>query len=151
MARSSYRFITKKKGPNKPNINFKYPKDTLNRRFLISILNKSLKNGEVAERTWLIYSVQNDVFCFCCKIFSFGNNVLTKFGCNDWKNVHNIVKEHETSKIHFDSLKKWMELSNRLNSNQTINAAHQRALNDETRHWQNVIVSWSAMLAFSRY
>ncbi|KAL4122325.1 hypothetical protein QTP88_014679 [Uroleucon formosanum] len=133
----SLRLQLVKIGPTKPNKDFKYPRDALNRRFPISILSKALKNGEVIERTWLIYSVKNDVvYCFCCKIFSSENYALTKFGCNDWKNVHNIVKEHETSKIHFISLKKWMELSARLNSNQTIDAAHQRVLNNGTRHWQ---------------
>ncbi|XP_022180482.1 uncharacterized protein LOC111040778 [Myzus persicae] len=136
-------------GPTKPNKNFKYPRDALNRRFPISILSKTLKNGKVIERTWLIYSVKNDVvYCFCCKIFSSENYALTKFGCNDWKNVHNIVKEHETSKIHFNSLKKWMEQSARLNSNQTIHAAHQRVLNNETRHWQNVLERLMAIIEF---
>lgn len=36
-----------KTGPVKPSIEFKYPKDELNRRFPISILSKLLKNGEV--------------------------------------------------------------------------------------------------------
>lgn len=62
------------------------------------------------------------MYCFCSKIFSIENHALTNFGCNDWKKVHNIVKEHETSKMHFSSLKKWMELYARLNSSQTIDA-----------------------------
>ncbi|CAI6358832.1 unnamed protein product [Macrosiphum euphorbiae] len=146
---NSLRLQLVKTGPIKPNKDFKYPRDALNRRFPISILSKELKNGEVIERTWLIYSVKNDVvYCFCCKIFSSENYALTKFGCNDWKNVHNIVKEHETCKIHFNSLKKWMELSARLNSNQTIDAAHQRVLNNETRHWQNVLERLMAIVEF---
>lgn len=121
----SLRFQVVKTGPIKPSKDFKYPRDALNRRFSISILSKALKNGEVIERTWLIYSVKNYVvYSFCCKIFSSENYALTKFCYNDWKNVHNIVKERETIKIHFNSLKKWMELSARLNINQTIDAAH---------------------------
>jgi hypothetical protein len=89
------------------------------------------------------------VYRFCCKIlFSSENYALTKFNCNDWKNVHNIVKEHETNKIHFNSLKKWMELSTKLNSNQTIDAAHQRVLNNETRHWQNIFERLMAIIEF---
>ncbi|KAF0769725.1 Uncharacterized protein FWK35_00022169 [Aphis craccivora] len=125
----SLRLQLVKTGPITPNKDFKYPRDALNRRFPISILSKALKNGEVIERTSENYA-------------------LTKFGCNDWKNVHNIVKEHETSKIHFNSLKKWIELSARLNSNQTIDAAHQRVLNNETRHWQNVLESLMAIIEF---
>jgi hypothetical protein len=40
-----------KTGPTKPNKDFKYPRDALNRRFPISILSKALKNGEVIEHT----------------------------------------------------------------------------------------------------
>lgn len=138
-----------KKGPIKSSKNFKYPMDTLNRRFPVSVLNKTLRNGEVNERTWLIYSVSKDVvYCFCCKLFSCTNSALTKFGCNDWKNVHNIIKEHETSKIHFHSLKMLMELSVRLSTIKTIDAAHQRALNIETQHWQNVLERLFAIVEF---
>lgn len=80
----SLRLKVVKTGPIKPSKDFNYPRDALNRRFPISILSKALKNGEVIERTWLIYSVKNDVvYCFCCKIFSSENYALTKFGCND--------------------------------------------------------------------
>jgi len=73
-------------------IDLKYLRDALNRRFPISILSKSLKNGENMKRTWLIYSVKNYVvYCYCCKIFSCKNYALTKFGCNDLKNLHNII------------------------------------------------------------
>jgi len=41
-----------------------------------------------------------------------------------------------------------MELSARLNSNQTIDAAHQRVLNNETRHWQNVLERLMAIIEF---
>jgi hypothetical protein len=70
----SLRLQIVKTGPIKPRKDFKYPRDALNRRFPISILSKALKNSEVIERTWLIYSVKNDVvFCFFCKIFSSEN------------------------------------------------------------------------------
>jgi|UniRef100_A0A2S2R6M3 hypothetical protein len=41
-----------------------------------------------------------------------------------------------------------MELSARLNSNQTIDPAHQRVLNNETRHWQNVLERLMAIIEF---
>jgi hypothetical protein len=47
----SLRLQLVKTGPTKPNKDFKYPRDALNRRFPISILSKTLKNGEVIEHT----------------------------------------------------------------------------------------------------
>jgi hypothetical protein len=35
-----------------------------------------------------------------------------------------------------------------LNSNQTIDAAHRRVLNNETRHWQNVLERLMAIIEF---
>ncbi|KAK5646185.1 hypothetical protein RI129_004649 [Pyrocoelia pectoralis] len=44
-----------------------FPINKGKRRFSPSHYMKVLSNGEVVERSWLIYSVTNDgVFCFCC-------------------------------------------------------------------------------------
>lgn len=41
-----------------------------------------------------------------------------------------------------------MELSVRLSTNKTIDAAHQRALNMESQHWQNVLERLFAIIEF---
>jgi len=64
----SLRLQVVKTSPIKPSKDFKYPRDTLNRRFLISILSEALQNCKVIKRTWLIYSVKNYVvYCFVVK------------------------------------------------------------------------------------
>jgi hypothetical protein len=107
-----------------------------NSRFTVANTKRWLKNGEEANRPWLVYSViKNAVFCFCCKFFSSLDVGLTKCGYNDWRNLYHTLKYHETSKHHLEAHKKWIELSDRLNSNTTVDERNQRLLNAETRLW----------------
>lgn len=48
-----------------------FPKNHENRKFSVAYYQRVLKNGEHFERSWLVYSINNDaVYCFCCRMFS---------------------------------------------------------------------------------
>ena len=91
------------KGPIRDNdLNFPIDKDR--RHFSTTFYFKKLSNGDKFDRRWLVYSKDLDkVFCFCCKLFNStthgsGTNQLTNEGTNDWRNISNKIKNHETSK-----------------------------------------------------
>uniref|UniRef100_A0A452GMJ4 DUF4371 domain-containing protein n=1 Tax=Gopherus agassizii TaxID=38772 RepID=A0A452GMJ4_9SAUR len=101
------------------------------------------------KMSWLVYSQTKDiVFCYCCKLFCNSDILLTNAGFNDWQNLHQYLKEHETSINHLCSLTNWMELSNRLCSSTTINAVQQRQLNSEILCWQAVLECLLAIINF---
>ncbi|KAK4590412.1 hypothetical protein RGQ29_020818 [Quercus rubra] len=92
-------------GPIRDNdLNFPIDKDR--RHFSTTFYFKKLSNGEKFDKKWLVYSKDLDkAFCFCCKLFNStthgsGTNQLTNEGTNDWRNISNKIKNHETSKEH---------------------------------------------------
>ena len=77
-------------------------------------------SGERLQRMWLSYCSENErLFCSMCIAFtSSAPNFLSKFvtGFNNWKYVHQRIKEHESSKIHKDCVDSYM----RCQKNETI-------------------------------
>lgn len=127
-----------KKGPMRI-VNHIFPL-TNGRRFSVVHYNRKLSNCETLDRRWLVYSIHTDkAFCFCCKIFSNSVNAFSRDGYDNWKNFPAIVSSHETSSSHINSQKNWIELENRLNSNQTIDLQTQKVLNSEKLHWRGVL------------
>lgn len=86
---------------NKPNYGkqLSYPKDNNGRSFSDTYFTRTFKNGEICDRSWLLYSPsQNRIFCFCCKLFADCNSTLGNDGfcdthlvtCQDMRKVQNI-------------------------------------------------------------
>lgn len=73
-----------------------------------SLFFKNHQNGEIKNRTWLVYSPSKGcVFCVPCMLFG-QFDVSNAFcnGFNDWKNANQRVLEHENSLNHKNSLGK---------------------------------------------
>jgi hypothetical protein len=103
------------------NINF--PKDNFNRGFSTYYFQQKLRNREIIDRKWLVYSKDlNKVFCFCCKVVRqvCSRSQIATVGVDDWKHLSEKIKQHEDSSEHFSNLKAWVELRIRLETNQTI-------------------------------
>lgn len=60
------------------------------------------------------------------------------------------LSSHEERKSHLSAHKQWTELALRIRANETIDANHQRMLDDEARHWENVFEQLSAIIPFFR-
>jgi hypothetical protein len=85
---------------------YEYPKDACNRRFTVANTKRRLKNGEEVNHPWSVYSaIKNAVFYFCCKLFSSLDFALTKSDYDDWRNLYQTLKDHETSKHHSEAHK----------------------------------------------
>jgi len=118
--------------------------DGTKRKFSTFYYTRKLKNCEIIERNWLVYSKSCDrVFCFCCKLFSSSGpqqSLLSTIGTNNWKCLSENLKSHERSSQHLKSVQIWMELKLRISENSTIDKAHQSAIEKEKQHWENVMI-----------
>lgn len=70
----------------------------------------------------------------CCKLFSTSTVLLGSGGFSDWSNMAKYLSQHETSSHHIRSLHCWLELENRLGTEETIDKHTQKMLNAEKQH-----------------
>jgi len=145
----SVRMLFIKKGPIQiKSLNF--PKNHENRKFSVAYYQRVLKNGEHFERSWLVYSINNDaVYYFCCRMFSVklsDTGVASGIGYNDWKNLTAHLKIHEMSKTHILYYSNWQEMLIRLKLNQTIDSHNQKIIDSERKRWKAVLVRLCAIL-----
>ncbi|XP_065668021.1 uncharacterized protein LOC136088264 [Hydra vulgaris] len=117
-----------KRGFKKIKIGFPYNLER--RRFSLNYYNRKMKNGEIFERTWLIYSLNsNIVFCFCCKLFGITSSPFRQ-GMNTWEGLSKKLKEHETCSAH---------LNRHLANQATIDEKQQKLLHKERIFWRAVL------------
>ncbi|XP_025206361.1 zinc finger MYM-type protein 5-like [Melanaphis sacchari] len=147
---NDFKTLLVEKGPPAPlNAYFVFPSDDQGRKFTQFHYKRSMSNGENVTRTWLVYSISNDViFCFCCKLFDNSNSKLALEGYNDWRHCTQMLKGHETSKNHLTAYSTWLELSLRLKKTKTIDDVNQRILESECRHWNEVLQRIMSVVQF---
>lgn len=123
------------------------------RTFNNSVFSRKMKNNELVNRNWLVYSIKNNaVFCFCCRLFpSLGvksKNLTTGDGDCDWKHVDRVLRTHETSCQHVQVFQKWKELEIQLRTDSTIDKQSLRLYEAEIKHWKSVIERIIAVIQF---
>lgn len=117
-----------------------YPPDSSGRSFSDTYYKRTLQNGEICERRWLLYSVsRNSIFCFCCKIFSNQDIPMVKDGFSDWRHTSQHLTRHEKNEQHIINFKKWSDLAISLRTGRTIDKREQQLFEAEKRHWFSVI------------
>ncbi|XP_041565725.1 zinc finger MYM-type protein 5-like [Drosophila elegans] len=76
------------------------------------------KNGEKTERTWMCYSVtKNALFCLCCKLFpckNYQSSFSNETGFSSWKKLNPRIEEHESSRAHRFSFLEWKDMERSL-------------------------------------
>lgn len=119
-----------------------FPVNNSGRRFTTKNYLRTLKNGEIVQRRWLVYSTTHDaIYCFCCKLFNPTREtaLTSSTGFSDWIHMSQLLSDHEKSPAHMNAFDSWVELNTRLKSGTTIDAENQRVIDSETRRWTEVL------------
>lgn len=83
-----------------------------------------IPKGEKIIRSYLVYSeTQNSVFCIHCKLFGTQDTQLNnESGCNDWRHLSHILKNHESIFTHIRNSSKYSELKMSLVNKGTLDS-----------------------------
>lgn len=140
-------------GPNdcqNYNIDFKKNTDEKEKRhFSTCHLKRTLTNGEVVTRDWIIYSPsEKAIFCFICRLLGKhpSNDKYGTCGFKDWKNISRSIKQHEISEAHFANN---MAYAKRLKqSSSIIKKSFRNEKLQEMDYWRNVLKRVAAVIKF---
>ncbi|XP_008178729.1 zinc finger MYM-type protein 5-like [Acyrthosiphon pisum] len=116
------------------------------RFFTASMFKRTLPNGEIGHRKWVMYSIkQGSIYCFVCKLFSSNfNSPFVSKGFDKWKKPEKI-SEHENSIDHRNAFTKWLL---RLNSNHSINKVMEQIISTETKYWNDIVIRVISVIKF---
>ncbi|XP_040195195.1 zinc finger MYM-type protein 1-like [Rana temporaria] len=109
------------------------------RSFSNFFFKRKLLNGELRERTWLVYSEKaKAVFCAPCLLLgsSSAKCQLAQEGFSDWKNASVRLREHEDSEQHKTC---FMSINNRNTASGKMDNMLVLQQNNESEYWRNVL------------
>ncbi|KAM6551700.1 hypothetical protein CsatB_001508 [Cannabis sativa] len=69
----------------------------------------------------------------------FTRDAFAEGGFSDWHNISDRLKSHERSTQHIESIASWVELEKRLKMKLTIDASLEEQINQEKKHWKQVL------------
>jgi hypothetical protein len=114
-------------------------KNLFSRYLQKNLFIRKMKNNEVRERKWLVYSEnKGSVFCGPCLAFGSIQN-KTQFeqqGFNDWKNAEVRVAQHENSSNHKSCI---LALQARGLIHGCIQSSLTAQINEESAYWKNIL------------
>lgn len=100
------------------------------------LFSRQLKNGEIINRNWMVYSpTKGCIFCVPCLLFGGQTNAFTT-GFNDWKNASQRLQDHENAPCHKTNLG---VLKMRCNTKDHVDKNLVEQLDKEVQYWRNVL------------
>lgn len=130
-------------------VNFKEMRNADNRTFSLNYLKRTLANGSVVDRDWVIFSPSlKSALCFSCKLFGTTDQNIEIFrttGYDDWKNCSYRFGLHEKSKHH---VKNVLAYRTRANQTNTLDAQFLKQEQIEMKYWREVLVKIVSVIKF---
>ena len=105
---------------------------------------KTLFNGQVVNRIWLLYSpLHLAAYCFCCLLFPLSSSdnrssFKLKGGFSKWKKIEKL-HSHEKSENDRKAFAAWKEAERRLEHNRAIDQELQEQIEQEKSKWRNIL------------
>lgn len=121
-----------------------------NRNICLSHLKRTLANGEVVNRNWVVYSPsKNAIFCFVCRLFGSFNifDVYKSTGFTDFHNANRSFAQHEKSQQH---LRNELDYKTRAKKSQstTIDSNILNQNRSEAEYWRKILTRIVAVIKF---
>lgn len=120
-----------------------FPADESGRSLHKNWFEKTLKNGEKVNRSWMCFSPSKKaVFCFCCVLFP-QRNMKSSFnnesGFAVWRKLNPRIQDHENSPAHRIAFMEWKSLERRLKQGSVIDNTLQQQILEQSRIWREVL------------
>lgn len=114
-----------------------YPSLKRHRSLSKQTFQRILKKCQRRDRKYLSYStsVKEVVFCVPCRLFH-GTIKLATTGYADWSNIDKVVKSHENSAEHMESL---VTYRRRMTTKNKIDTELKKQIEAECNYWQNML------------
>ncbi|XP_025412709.1 zinc finger MYM-type protein 5-like [Sipha flava] len=119
------------------------------RKLPSSIFIRTLHNGQITNREWLLYSLSaNALFCFQCLLFSNKKSNLgnLKFGLKNWGKCEEKVKCHEEGQQHGESIRIWFSRTQKTAT--SIDKMLHEEMKSKSDYWTNVLHRVIATITF---
>ena len=130
----------------------KLDNQTLPKKFPMHIFKKTLPNGEIERRDWLIWNSSSaSIFCFPCRLFSRLPSAQCSalasksgwqpapFAKTEWKKLYDRVPEHEKSSNHKNCYLEWRKAEHALHSGGDLDNMYAKEIMIETEKWQQIL------------
>lgn len=119
--------------------------------FTMQHLKRTLTNGEIVDRNWVLYSPsQNSLICFMCRLFGTVNPAPNKFsstGFTDFHIIQRAFKQHEISKSHVLSELAYRNQLKR-SSQVTLDTTFMIESKNEIEYWRSILKRIVAVIKF---
>lgn len=121
-----------------------------NRNICFSHLKRTLANGDMVNRDWVVYSPsKNAIFCFVCRLFGSFNifDVYKSTGFTDFHNANRSFAQHEKSQQH---LRNELDYKTRAKKSQstTIDSNILNQNRSEAEYWRKILTRIVAVIKF---
>lgn len=122
-------------------------RDRLNEPFPLSLLSKTLPNGEKVKHDWLVWShVKNAFYCFPCRLFKTSTLNCSYLSSPDgyskdkiWRKLYERLPSHENNKDHIQCFVKWREVETRIKNNNSIDKLVCKQIAHEAQKWRDIL------------
>jgi Domain of unknown function (DUF4371)/hAT family C-terminal dimerisation region len=111
-----------------------------------SCFKRELRNGQLVDREWLIYSPsQGRVYCFACRLFSNTDISFCTAGFNDWHHASVAISQHECSTEHNRCMSIYCA---RHQESGLIDSELKRQVKQEKLYWRQVLERLVAVVKY---